>query len=289
VRALWLAGRRRPRLVFCGHLYMAPLAFLLARLVGAKLIVQTHGIEVWDRPTTFRRAAIQRADLVLSVSRDTRGRVLDWVAGASERVVVLPNTVGEQFTPGDGGATRRRLGLQTQKLLLSVSRLDAGQRYKGHDRVIPLIGALTELGHDVVYLVGGIGDDRPRLEALARDQGVADRVRFLGAVPTNELVELYRAVDMYLMPSSGEGFGIVFLEAMACGAPAVGLAVGGARDALCDGELGQAVKEDELLSVIDASLRSERPDRWALSARVRERFGRRAFQARLAEVAEAFL
>jgi phosphatidylinositol alpha-1,6-mannosyltransferase len=268
---------------------MAPLALVLAQLMGAKLVVQTHGIEVWDRPTRSQRAALEAADLVLSVSRDTRRNVLSWSSGPAERIVVLPNTVGDQFTPGDGRAVRRRMGLATQKLLLSVSRLDAGQRYKGQDCVIPLIAPLVSKGHDVVYLIGGVGDDRARLEQLASDHGVAERVRFLGAVPDDELVELYRAVDIYLMPSSGEGFGIVFLEAMACGAPAMGLALGGARDALADGELGKAASEDELLGLIDTALRAERPDGRALAERVRSRFGKRIFEARVAEVAEAFL
>ena len=99
VAALRTALFRPVDLVFCGHLFMAPLAALIARLKGAKLIVQTHGIEAWPRPSRAKRAALEAADLVLCVSRHTRAAVLSWAAIAPERVLVVPNTVREAFTP----------------------------------------------------------------------------------------------------------------------------------------------------------------------------------------------
>ena len=180
--ALALAATRQVDLVFCGHLYMAPLAAVIARLKGAKLIIQTHGIEAWPRPSRLQRAALEAADLVLCVSRYTRAAVLGWAAIAPERVLVVPNTVDEQFTPGDGAALRAKWGLEGKRVLLTVGRMDARERYKGHDRVIEALPQLVALGHDVVYVVVGDGDDVARLEALAVDAGVADRVRFVGAL-----------------------------------------------------------------------------------------------------------
>jgi len=268
------AGLTGPvELVFCGHLYMAPLAALLARLKGARLIVQTHGIEAWPRPSRLRRAAVEAADLVLAVSRHTRARVLDWAALEPERVRVLPNTVGEAFTPGDGAPLRRAWGLEGKRVLLTVGRMSAQERYKGHDRVI---AAMPRLDPDVVYVVLGDGDDRPRLEALARAQGVADRVRFMGPVDLRTLIQAYRTADLFVMPSTGEGFGIAYLEAMACGTPALGLSAAGAVDALGDGELGTTVAEDELASAVGAALSRPREGS-ALAALVRARFGRPAF------------
>lgn len=284
VAALAAAVRLRPGIVFCGHLYMAPLAAVIARLTGARLVVQTHGIEAWPPPSRLRRAALEQADLVLSVSRCTRGRVVGWAAIAPERAAVIPDTVGPAFVPGDGGGFRRSLGLGTERVLLTVGRLDSRERYKGHDRIIAAIPGLVAGGHDVVYLVIGEGDDRPRLEALARATGVAGRVRFLGTVPRDRLVDAYRAADLFVMPSTGEGFGIAFLEAMACGTPALGLAVGGATDALADGELGTTVAEDGLAAAISRLLTRSRPDPRELSARTHARFGREAFRARVGEV-----
>jgi phosphatidylinositol alpha-1,6-mannosyltransferase len=275
--ALRAALFRRVDLVFCGHLFMAPLAVLIARLKGAKLIVQTHGIEAWGRPSRFQRAALEAADLVLSVSRHTRAAVLSWASIAPERVLVLPNTVRDVFTPGDGSTERAALGLEGKRVLLGVGRMDSRERYKGQDRVIAAIPDLVAKGLDVHYVVIGEGDDRARLERLARASGVSERVHFLGVVGLSELVDLYRMADLFVMPSTGEGFGVAFLEAMTCGTPVLGLDVAGARDALCDGELGQMVDEKEFRSALARMIANFGPDPEILAGAVRERFGRDRF------------
>src|SRR5262249_51211259 len=160
--------------------------------------------------------------LVLCVSRYTRARVIEWAAIAPERVLVLPNTVNDAFTPGHGSALRRAWGLLDKRVLLTVGRMEAREGYKGHDRVIATMPQLVTMGHDVVYVVVGDGNDRTRLRALAAEQGVADRVVFVGVLGQDHLTDAYRMADVFVMPSTGEGFGIVFLEAMACGTPALG-------------------------------------------------------------------
>ena len=277
VAALRTALFRTVDLVFCGHLFMAPLAALIARLKGAKLIVQAHGIEAWPRPSRAQRAALEGADLVLCVSRHTRSAVLSWAAVAPERVLIVPNTVREVFTPGDGSTQRAALGLEGKRVLLTVGRLDSRERYKGHDRVIAAIPDLVAKGHDICYLIVGDGADRVRLEALAHDAGVTERVRFLGAVGLQSLIEIYRMADLFVMPSTGEGFGVTFLEAMASGTPALGLGVAGARDALADGELGTVTSEAELPATIARLLDEPKLDPDALATAARARFGRETF------------
>jgi phosphatidyl-myo-inositol dimannoside synthase len=279
VAALRAALTTRPDLIFCGHLYMAPLCALIARLARAKLIVQMHGIEAWPRPSRLHRAAVEAADLVLCVSRFTRASVLGWAAIAPERLVVLPNTVGAAFMPGDGSALQAAWGLQDKRVLLTVGRMDSRERYKGHDRVIDAIPELVSAGHDVMYLVVGEGDDRERLELRARNRGAADRVRFIGSVEMSGLIENYRAADLFVMPSTGEGFGIAFLEAMASGTPALGLDVGGARDALADGELGTGVTDSGLGAALARELERPKRDPVALAGAVRARFGHQNFTA----------
>jgi phosphatidylinositol alpha-1,6-mannosyltransferase len=277
VAALRTALFRTVDLVFCGHLFMAPLAALIARLKGAKLIVQAHGIEAWPRPSRAQRTALEGADLVLCVSRHTRAAVLSWAAIAPERVLVVPNTVREAFTPGVGSSQRAALGLEGKGVLLTVGRMDSRERYKGHDRVIAAIPDLVAKGHDICYLIVGEGTDRARLEGLARDAGVSERVRFLGAVGLQGLIETYQMADLFVMPSTGEGFGVAFLEAMASGTPALGFAVAGARDALADGGLGTAASEVELPATISRLLDRAKPDSVDLAAAVHARFGRETF------------
>jgi phosphatidyl-myo-inositol dimannoside synthase len=271
-------------IVFCGHLFMAPLALFIARLKRAKLIVQMHGVEAWQRPKPLCRAAVEVADLVLCVSRYTRAQVLNWAAIAPERVVVLPNTIGANFTPGDRSAPRHAWGLGGKKVLLSVGRISARERYKGHDRVIRTIPQLLAAGHDVIYIIVGEGDDRERLEMLADQEGVASRVRFMGALDAAALIDAYRMADLFVMPSIGEGFGIAFLEAMACGTPALGLAVGGALDALGDGELGLLTSEADLATTVSRILRGAKPDPRSLAMAVVRRFGPEPFAARAGAV-----
>ena len=153
----------------------------------------------------------------------------------------------------------------------------ASERYKGQDRVIEALPALAAAGHDVVYVISGEGDDRPRLERLAHEVGVSSRVRFVGALPLDTLIEAYRMADLFVMPSTGEGFGIAFLEAMACGTPALGLDVAGAHDALCDGKLGQAANEETFGSTLARILVNVGPDPELLAGAVRQRFGRDRF------------
>ena len=270
---------RRIDAVFCGHLFMAPLALLIARFKQAKLVIQMHGIEAWHRPTSLCRIAVEAADLVLCVSRYTRAQVLNWAAIAPERVVVLPNTVGANFTPGDGSKLRTVWGLHGKRVLLSVGRMSAKESYKGHDRVIRAVPQLLEAGHDVVYVIVGEGDDRARLQLLADQEGVADRVRFMGALSPTILIDAYRMADLFVMPSTGEGFGIAFLEAMACGTPALGLAVAGAVDALVEGGLGKAVSEHDFISALEHALDQRKPDTGALASAVVCRFGRVPFEA----------
>ena len=89
------------------------------------MILQTHGIEVWDKPKDGHRRAVERADLILAVSRYTRARLLSWAAIEPERVLVLPNTVGQAFTPGDASALRTAWKLDGKRVLLTVARTEA--------------------------------------------------------------------------------------------------------------------------------------------------------------------
>lgn len=275
-RAFTTGLAKKPDVVFCGHINLAPLAAAVARLCGAQMIVQTHGIEAWDKPRDLHRRAVESADLVFCVSRYTRARLLSWAAIAPERVLVLPNTVGQAFTPGDASELRSAWKLNGKRVLLTVARTEARERYKGHERVI---AALPALPRDIVYVVLGDGNDLERIKDVAYQAGVGERVYFKHAVNRDTLIAAYRMADLYVMPSTGEGFGIAFLEAMASGTPALGLAVAGATDALCDGVLGIAASEDGFAAALGRQMAGPRPDPNILSAAVTARFGNEAFTA----------
>ena len=255
--ALWQAWRFRPvDVVFCGHVFMAPLAVLIARLVGARYWLQAHGTDIWNDRRERVRRSIEAADLLTTVSRGTRRRLLGWVDLAPERVRVLPNTVDERFAPGDVPADlRSRLGVGPGPVLLTVGRLAASERYKGHELVFAALPALRSRFPDLVHLVAGEGDDRARLETRARELAGEDAVRFLGFVPDADLPDLYRLADLFVMPSSEEGFGIVYLEAAACGLRVIGGAGGGSSDAIPDRRVGDIVDPRDRDGLVEAVIR----------------------------------
>ena len=269
------ALRFRPDRVFCGHVFMLPLAALIGRLTGTPIWLQLHGIEAWDLQSTSMRRSLKQVDLVTCVSRYTRQKFLAWSNMDPAKVKVLPNTVSDHFVPLDRSAARAHWNLGNSPTLLTVGRLAPTERYKGHDRVLKCLPQLLASHPSLLYLVGGEGEDRARLEELADVLGVSESVRFLGKVPFDELPQLFNAADLFVMPSTGEGFGIVYLEAMACGTPALGLDADGSRDPLRDGDLGVVTADVALGRAIGEALVAGRPE--GLSVRVREIFGPIAF------------
>jgi phosphatidyl-myo-inositol dimannoside synthase len=245
--------------VFCGHLFMAPLAAAISRMIRARLWVQVHGIEAWRPLSGSHRKSVEMAALVTSVSRYTRRRLLEWVAIDPSRVKVLPDTVDPRFQPGLKSDTLLdRHHAHGKKVLMTVGRLASSERYKGHDRVIRTLPLVLGNHPETIYLIVGDGDDRARLEALAVALGVAEKVRFVGHIDAEHLPDYFRLADVFVMPSTGEGFGIVFLEAMASGIAVIGGNQDGSPDPLADGVLGTAVdplNQEQLASAICAALR----------------------------------
>ena len=254
---------------------MAPLAAIIAKGLRARFWVQVHGIDAWQELSWLCRRSVETAALVTSVSRYTRRRLLQWVGIDPARVKVLPNTVDPRFRPGPKpDYLVERHCLHGRKVLLTVSRLATSEQYKGHDQVIRILPQVLREHPDAFYLVVGDGDDRPRLEALAVQCGVADKVMFAGRISHDELVDYYRLADLFVMPSTGEGFGIAFLEAMASGIPVIGGNKDGSLDPLADGTDGIAIDPEDgaaLGAAICAALRNaavvpQRADRFSSAA-----------------------
>ncbi|QEN85696.1 glycosyltransferase family 4 protein [Labrys sp. KNU-23] len=265
---------QRYDLIFCGHLFMAPLAAALSRLARTPLWLQLHGIESWARPSLAIRRAVRRARLITAVSRATRNRALAWSDIEPERLRVLPNTIDERFSPGAPPADLvDRLGTRGRRVILTVGRLSSQERYKGHDRVIEALPRISSRYPEILYLIAGDGDDRDRLAGIGQRLGVSDLIRFAGPVSDDQLPDIYRLADVFAMPSTGEGFGIVFLEAAATGLPIVAAKGDGSTDALADGELGTLIDLDAPQALAEAIIayldrgrtEPERPSRFAFS------------------------
>lgn len=246
---------RRPRHVYCGHIKLAPLIKLLCQPLGIPYTILTYGKEVWQKLPPPEQKALQKANGIWTISRYSRDRMAEANNINSDSVSILPCIVDQkQFTPGEKPPQLlQRYDLTDAKVLMTVARLWSGDIYKGVDVTIRALPQILKVFPDVKYLVIGRGDDKPRLEALAVELKVSDRVIFAGFVPTSELADHYRVADAYIMPSQ-EGFGIVYLEAMACGKPVLSGDSDGSADPLQDGMLGWQVSHRDVDAVANACI-----------------------------------
>jgi phosphatidyl-myo-inositol dimannoside synthase len=152
----------------------------------------------------------------------------------------LPNSIDlGRFRSGPKNtALLDRYGLAGKTVLMTLGRLSSCESYKGIDEVLEVLPKLTEEITNVAYLVVGDGTDRRRLEEKVESLGVDKHVVFAGYVPESEKAAYYRLADAFVMPGRGEGFGIVYLEAMACGVPVVASKADASREAVRNGVLG---------------------------------------------------
>jgi glycosyltransferase involved in cell wall biosynthesis len=223
--------------VICGHLGQLIVAWL-ARCLHPRLeyYLVAHGIEVWRPFTLLEKLALRGAQRILCVSDFTRREMQQRIALPESRFVVVPNALDPLFdqvladvAPGSGAP-----------VILTVARLDARERYKGVDHLIEAMPVVLRTMPAARLHIVGSGSDLPRLKELAARLGVTGTVEFAGFVDDEHLRAAYRDCALFALPSSGEGFGIVFLEAMAHGKPCLG-ARAGAVPEIIDGTSGVLV------------------------------------------------
>lgn len=245
--------------VICGLWYPDG---LLAHAAGARpRVILAHGSELMPCNARWRRriwkwmlrGVCEGADLVVANSEYTRRLVLEKAPRAT--VVAIPLAVDhERFSPGDGEEAKRRFGVADKVVLSTVARLHA---YKGHDVVLHAIAACSErIRRNLVYLIAGKGPHQSELKRQVAELGLTEQVRFLGFVAEDDLPDLYRASDLFLLCTREaaerqevEGFGLAFLEAQACGTPVIGTRTGGIPDAVKEGEGGWLIEQDDVAAL----------------------------------------
>lgn len=285
---------QRPELIISSHINFTLAAHRLKQIAGVPYWTVAHGVEAWDIENQALISALQQADLILAVSHYTRDRMLTWGHFDPERIVVLPNTFDiERFQPGPKPTyLLEKYHLKpSQPIILTVGRLAKGEQYKGHEQILDSLPHIRRTIPDVHYIIVGKGDDLPRIKQKITQMGLQDCVTLTGLVPDEELSDHYNLCDVFAMPSKGEGFGIVYLEALGCGKPVVGGNQDGAIDALAHGELGVLVNPDdidEISQTLIQILQGNHPHQdiyqpEQLRQKVIETFGFQSFQATLSK------
>jgi glycosyltransferase involved in cell wall biosynthesis len=208
----------------------------------------THGIEVWSGIGGMRRYAMRRVNRILCVSHYTRRRILEQAPALNaDRLIIFPNALADTWARVAPAPSSRPL---PARFILSVTRLEPGDRYKGIATVIEAFSMLAD--ESMHYYVVGHGNDLAFLQLVAERCCVRERVHFVRGVSDSELIALYQQCDAFVLPSGKEGFGIVFLEAMFFGAPVIAAREKGAMDVVRDGETGISVHFGDVIAVRQA-------------------------------------
>ena len=289
---------QKPDLVITTHLNFTVAAYWLKRFAGIPYWTIAHGIEAWNIQNSALQTALRHADKILAVSNYTRDRLLKEQNLDPSKVLILPNTFDSSrfnVAPKPKHLLQRYQLNPKQPVILTVARLTDAKQYKGYIQILKALPEIRQRLPNVHYIIAGTGDGKPQIEQLVSQLNLQTCVTLAGFVPDDDLCDHYNLCDAFAMPSKREGFGIVYLEALACGKPTLGGTQDGAVDALGDGELGALVDPDDidaiaqtLVQILQGSYPKPimyQPE--ALRHKVIKTFGFERFQTTLGELMDS--
>jgi phosphatidylinositol alpha-1,6-mannosyltransferase len=195
-------------------------------------LVFLHGVEAWRHLNWQRRSALENASILICNSHYTKARAKEWSPWLPD---ISPVGLALEERECTETPDQRVLAEAGSGFALIVGRMASGERYKGHESLLLAMQQVAESNPQAKLVVVGDGDDRQRLEAVARDMGLEERVVFTGFISEATLKALYERCGFFTLPSRDEGFGLVYLEAMRAGKACIGIK-GGAVEEIVDGE-----------------------------------------------------
>ncbi|WP_343531521.1 glycosyltransferase family 4 protein [Pedobacter sp.] len=259
--------------VILSHINLLPVAKLITTIKPKqKIIMLAHGIEVWDKLPKWKTRFLQEKVQIWAVSNYTKDKMTMQHRIAPQKIKVLNNCLSpfinltKTFEKPQDLVKKYKLAENTP-IIFTLNRLSASEKYKGYDKVIIALSKLKQQGKAFTYLLAGKADDteRLRLTKLIEENELVNEVKLIGYLPEEELTPHFLLSDLFVMPSKGEGFGIVFIEAAAHGCKIIGGNVDGSTDALLNGRLGRLINpndETEILTAIQDALanKSHQPE-----------------------------
>jgi glycosyltransferase involved in cell wall biosynthesis len=234
-------------IIVCGHVAQLPLA-MAASVLNSRIryFLVAHGIEVWRPFTLLERMALRRAHCVWCVSEYTRGQLLEHCRLPVGRTAVIPNALDPYMVPLAQPAAAPR-----EPVILTISRLSVEDSYKGLNHLIDAMPAVLAHMPGARLRIVGRGDALSSLQARARRNNLAGAVEFPGFRSDRELGEDFANCRIFALPSEKEGFGLVYLEAMANGRPCLGARSGGTPEVI-DTDSGMLVEYGDVPGIASA-------------------------------------
>ena len=232
--------------IIISHINLLSIALLIKILnKNARIIMMAHGTEVWRGISTWKKVFIKKHVTIWAVSNFTREQLKNIHKVNPTQIVTLHNCIDPFFKiPSEFAKPIKLLNryklLDEQPLILSIARLTKFDKAKGYDRTLEIIPKLLVEFPDLRYLICGKYDkqEKTRLEELIKKHHLQKTVDLVNFIPEDELEEYYRLADVFILPSEKEGFGLVFIEAAACGCRIVSGNTDGSTDAMQNGKLG---------------------------------------------------
>lgn len=193
----------------------------------------------------------RKSDRLIAVSNYTAKSVMAEYGIQPDKISIIPNAVDiNRFNPDiDGTEIRKKLGIATEIVILFVGRLDF---QKGIEYLIPAFSKIVKDFPEAKLIVVGDGPLKNNIRAAVNEFGLSGSVFLMGRTETDDLPKIYAACDIFVVPSLMEGFGIVYLEAMACGKACIGANIGGVEDVIVDGNTGLLVPPADSDSIYHA-------------------------------------
>ncbi|KKU91491.1 MAG: hypothetical protein UY23_C0001G0097 [Candidatus Jorgensenbacteria bacterium GW2011_GWA1_48_11] len=257
----------RPAMIICGHVNFGPPAYFLKVFFGQDYSIIAYGIEAWEIKSRLKRKILKKAKLIVVISNFSKEKIVGQIPEVGDRIFYLPPFVdGKKFLMKEKPThLLRKHGLSdSSKIILTVSRLSAAEQYKGYDKIIAALPGMIKETPNVKYFLIGKGSDSGRVRSLVESTQTSSFVVMIDRVSEEELVDYYNLSDVFVMPSKGEGFGMAFIEALACGRPVVAGNRDGSREAVLNGKLGILVDPDsgeDIVAAITGVLKGKCPTR----------------------------
>jgi phosphatidylinositol alpha-1,6-mannosyltransferase len=241
-------------IIILSHINLAVIG-LAAKIINpkCKIWLIAHGIEVWRPLTFFKRKFLDHCNKIICVSSFTKQQMIKWHKTDAADCFILNNAI-DPFMDVPQTFARplyllNKYGLTSSNpIIFTLTRLAATEQYKGHDHVINIIGKLKLKFPTIRYVLSGQFDDKEeiRIKQLIKHNNVQENVILTGFIDEKELPDHFLMADVFVLPSKKEGFGIVFIEALACGLPVICGNADGSIDAIRNGQLGRAIDADNL-------------------------------------------